>query len=837
MNGGTAMNVKIKLRKRLIVVGISIVALLSLTACGETIKTFAKTNLSDAVKQRADDNIRIVNQLYEASLISDKTKDKAVKNIEDQTSKIADLMQNVGLKSSGKDLNKEAKNFLKTISAFRCIQGDEVGTLQLDGTDDDSDTDSGGTQKDFSGCSCDDSDLKTLAFTNFLVHKGLANEGPNTKFVGNCDSGGWLLWENISCEPIELVSQSIMDEVNKKFDYEVYVLSPDITTKDGTGSIDGIMALLQSAIDVGDSKSTITNIGTLNNYFVKAVDANGDPVKLLQDSNGEIPKEYQIIQESVLHLETDGKRLGQDLQITQWGVPCMYLKFIEFNQDAYDNLNQLMGLNSNKYVFYTKGDMKRVYLMEYPVSYIKSIEQDSADPNRVNANIEKSGLGINLLTGDIIKYDGSVNNWNASGTPVNSSVDAYLTTDGASSNNEDGLSAFIIKGMTSTPISYDLVTGNVSKEIACGRIILRDYLEASFAPEFIPNESMVVFGRKIRIVFSNWEETTFDFTNNASYKQYNPYWSKNTNMAFYVNKDGEEILTSPRLQITDFCDFESLAKTNYNACVVKSIVEQGQKTTEVDAKKFDGIPSIDDLKYKTVSSGEINPTYVFPSDKIGIQDWNSDNDTKQRFYCLAMNKNLFENALFSDWINSKSTVASLDWWNNYLDENGFKYSPKHELVNNYLMNNFQYQISQSGIIILDLETVATIQEMYDDEANEQRIEDLHTFFMILGWVLIIYSIILMLCWALDTNSDIGIKLLGKLTLGHWVAVKYEEDIPYNNTNELSYLTGGKMFLRCILIIVMGLALIYVNVFHVVVMLIELFGRAASEAEKLIEGLR
>lgn len=825
------MNVKIKLRKRLIILGISIITLLGLTGCGETIKTFASTNLSDAVKQRADDNIRIVNQLYEASLISDKTKEKAVKNIEDQTSKIADLMENVGMDDD--DLNKEAKNFLKSISAYKCIQGSEIGKIQ----------DDEGTEIDFSSSGCSDTRLTKLAFVNFLVHYGINDsDKPSTKFGGNCKGSNWGLYEDTSCEPIELVSQSIMEEVNKKFDYEVYVLSPDITTKDGTSSIDGIMALLQSAIDVGDSKSTITNIGTLNNYFVKAVDANGDPVKLLQDANGEIPEAYKIVQESKLNMSTlgltsAGKRLGEDLQITQWGVPCMYLKFIEFNQDAYDNLNQLMGLNSNKYVFYTKGDMKRVYLMEYPVSYIKSIEQDSADPNRVNATIEKSGLGINLLTGDIIKYDGTVNNWNAAGTPVNSSVDAYLTTDGASSNNEEGLSAFIIKGMTSTPISYDLVTGNVSKNIACGRIILRDYLEANFAPNFIPNESMVVFGRKIRIVFSNWEETTFDFTTNASYKQYNPYWSKNTNMAFYVNKDGEEILTSPRLQITDFCDFESLARTNFNACMVKSIVEQGQKAVEVDAKKFDGTPSIDDLMYKTVSSGAINPSYVFPSDKIGIQDWNSDNDTKQRFYCLAMNKNLFENALFSDWINSKSTVASLDWWNNYLDENGFKYSPEHELVNNYLMNNFQYQMSQSGIIILDLETVATIQEMYDDEADAQRIEDLHTFFMILGWVLIIYSIILMLCWALDTNSDIGIKLLGKLTLGHWVAVKYEEDIPYNNTNELSYLTGGKMFLRCILIIVMGLILIYVNVFHVVVMLIELFGRAASEAEKLIEGLR
>ena len=95
----------------------------------------------------------------------------------------------------------------------------------------------------------------------------------------------------------------------------------------------------------------------------------------------------------------------------------------------------------------------------------------------------------------------------------------------------------------------------------------------------------------------------------------------------------------------------------------------------------------------------------------------------------------------------------------------------------------------------------------------------------------------MLCWVIDANLDIGVKLLDKVTFGNWVAVKYEEDIPYRNTNDQTFLDQKKMFVRAIILITLGIILINVNIFNVVLTLIELFGKAASKIEEVIQGFR
>ena len=105
--------------------------------------------------------------------------------------------------------------------------------------------------------------------------------------------------------------------------------------------------------------------------------------------------------------------------------------------------------------------------------------------------------------------------------------------------------------------------------------------------------------------------------------------------------------------------------------------------------------------------------------------------------------------------------------------------------------------------------------------------------MILGWFVVVYSSLLMLAWVIDANLDIGVKLLEKLTLGNWVAVKYEEDIPYKNTNDQTFLDSKKMFIRAAIMIAIGIFLINVNIFNVVLVLIDIFGRAATKIEEVI----
>ena len=88
-----------------------------------------------------------------------------------------------------------------------------------------------------------------------------------------------------------------------------------------------------------------------------------------------------------------------------------------------------------------------------------------------------------------------------------------------------------------------------------------------------------------------------------------------------------------------------------------------------------------------------------------------------------------------------------------------------------------------------------------------------------------------------SNIDVGIGFLNKVSLGHWQAVKYPEDIPEGSLGDVEYMTAGKLFMRCLVIISLGILLILVNVFDIVKVLLKLFGPIALALEDLISGMR
>ena len=164
------------------------------------------------------------------------------------------------------------------------------------------------------------------------------------------------------------------------------------------------------------------------------------------------------------------------------------------------------------------------------------------------------------------------------------------------------------------------------------------------------------------------------------------------------------------------------------------------------------------------------------------------------------------------------------------------YSIDHNAVNDYLMSNYQYELSQNGMVILDLETVAKIQKEMNQESAYSRNRFVSTSIVVIGWILIGYAMLLMLAWVLDTNADMGIKLTEKLTLGHWVAIRYKDDMPYYDASERKYMTLGNMIMRCSVVIVVGILLLRIDVFEIVLFLINMFGDAAIKIEEIIRGI-
>lgn len=841
--------------KQLIISGIIASSVCTFTGCGEVMKAFVETDLMASLTGRVDANSQMADKLAAAGFISTESANslkKSMETVKDSVVKSIDA-------AISKDELDTTGPLLKAIVSFSPISPTEIAnaghaTTDANGNTVASITDNDGKELQL-GLTDDWSGLNEYAFINYL-----ANEGHWKAPSGSGGFSSTQIYNVNSSEPIVLVDSKIANDINSRLNFNVYVLKSDMMTKDGTNSIDGIMTLLQNNIQQNTDGYTITNVGTLNNYFQQALDENGKPIKLIDqvtttDANGnsvsELPLEYQVVQTSKADtsngtaLQSTKNQCGYDVILRQWDVPCAAIRLTEFNEEAFNNLNNLIGLNSGKYVFYSDGKgNNNVYVMEYPVSVLSSIAVDSTDSSKVVGTLENSGLGINLLTGDIIKYESDgQGGWLANGEVVSELADKYLTTDSASSNDATGISSFILKGMTTVDVGCTYIDGQTkTKKVPCGRIILRDYLEGSFAPGFVEGENVVVFGRKIRIDF-NWDSGTEYYYNGkalSGVKQYIPVWSKDIEMAFFVDKEGNKVTTSPTFKITDFANISLLmGSRSYSVCKVQSIVPPGQAASSKPSTLEDGqVPTITNLASETIDNPSISLriTEPFPSKNIGEADWANDSNAKQRFYVIMTNKGLLDTNLMSGWINSTSTTESLAWWNTYLSDNNFSYNVSHEAVVDYLLNNYSFELSQSGIIILDLETIAKIQEMYDKEADNERTSSIRTFFMLLGWAMIVYSSVLMLAWALDTNTDIGIKLLQKLSFGHWVAVKYEEDIPSGNIDGTIYLTGGRMFIKCLILVAMGLVLIYINVFRIVLLLVETFGSVARMLEKIIKGL-
>jgi hypothetical protein len=836
------------LRKKIMICLVGVITAFTLTGCGKNLKQFVAEDLQQSIVNKFEANRTILGQLYSGQFISKDEYDSWLKSLNTAEENLSENFENI-------DDGKLSGDLVKSISKLRCLNGNLITSVSGMTSINDDD----GVEQDIKDLTTGSDLLKYSILSNFTVSNG------NIKWACSSiddDCTTWHTTDDSNIKPISIIDDKLQTAVQEKFDYTIYVLKPNLASVVDNSSIDNVITavnacLTSTQLSTGASGFTVTDTALLDNYFTKAVDSDGNAMTLIsKTSNGDIPDEYKIVTLSEA-IDPDsgetGETPGKDLLVSQYGTPELTIRFQEFNQEHWNNLREVIGLNENQYIFCTSNGEKRAYLMEYPVYYLDSITYDDSTDTvtgYINDSSSNCSLGLNLASGKIIKYawDAENNSWSKEGsTSLNDTVQSYLTTTSDQTNNTTGLSSFIIKGACTIPVSVTLSSGNETRQVTTGRIILRDYLEATYAPGFVDGESLVVFGRKIRVNFNNWTEEAY--SENSNYKQYIPTWSLSETFATYVDSAGNRIDTLPTLQATDFGDIYAVRNgdsTKWTSNVLITLTHKGiENGTLVDGNVENGVVhDVDDLphKYDNQPAGNLMITAMFPNVSssgisIGASDWNSDNAQKQRFYVMFVARNMFDSSLFSQWINVDSSSNSLNWWNEYLASYGYTYKVNHEAVNEYLQTNYKYELSQNGLVILDLDVVNKVSQIYQEEDDEKLVSNIKTFFLLLGWFLICYSIVLMLAWTLDANTDIGVKLLERLTLGNWVAVKYETDIPYKNTNDRTYLTCGKMIISCMILITVGVILINVNIFRIVLKLISLFGTVASQLEEVILGAR
>lgn len=883
-------------RKNIIIIVLALFTI-GLVGCGSALLQFANTTLPNEIAFRGEANKKLAKQFSEIGVFSKDDLEKINANIDEQVKKYNDMNfksnDNVEVdtdeSTQGETTTTETdgdsttttttnttsttnthtdNDYSVTNSSVLSQIANSVSQYTLGGNGTPSyvqEVDSNGSSKNIDA-NGDAASYKNYIISNYLHFEFFGNSsGTAGETISEETTNGQKRLRPVlkddgtiesprgdAIEPLRFVGETYTKKINSMTKIQLYVLKSDITTGSDISTVDGLMSKVQDAVK---QTSAEKRASTLDNYFVRAEDTNGNPITLINLED----KDFNIVDISKVNDGTHNEP-GYDMVIGQYDMnDCIHVCALEFNQEALNKL-QVLGLETSRiFLVQDKGSTWRGYLMEYPVHTLNKFKDNGDDT--VTASLSGSGLGVNIMTGKFLKYewDSTSKKWDYTKTTEIDSKSYYLTLNPSQNEDETGVTSLVLKGYAS---NYIIDTSGKERKFMTGRIVLRDYLEATYAPEYVKDENLVVFGRKIRMNMSDdkWKAdgeikvhdpgTDTDITA----KNFKLIYQKGTDIAEFVDYNGKTVAETPYLQITDFCDASYLKNNNkdYKKSKVVTITQKGMKQEKRKATfQKDTLPTTSELQHITIgkkgqkikTNGKkktvktIKSTIMFPSSSIGSIDYASDTSSKQRFYCLTTKQGIFDSALFSSWINSESTTASVDWWNEYLAENKYDYKVGHTELNDYLTGNYKYELSQSGVIILDLDVVSKIQEQYDEEADDTRVEKIRTIFILIGWIMIIYSMMLMLLWIIDTNLDVGMGLLSKVTFGHWVAVKYEDEVPGNRLGEQTYLTGGKLFIRCLIIIAVGIIVISINIFDIVVVLIDTFGNIASTLEKLISGIK
>jgi len=808
----------IKIIKLLLIL---VVMMLTLTGCGKHLQTFVETDLRDMITNRIVANQNAAKQLYNAGLMTELEYDTIMRSLRDKESEL--LRANEGDASAQQPMFSAMASFSKVPWVDCNEKNDDGYYVNAEGY----------TEKEW------EEYIASNAINKYF------DKIPGKNYLNILRGSGTVV-------PISIIDEDTGTDINKRFGFPIYVLktAQDLGGSDAEMPLDEISEMINKAISDPDN----IDLSTLDKYFTPALDANGDKVTLLDTTK----RENKIVVTSdgtsssyVNHPDSSSNpnkvlksqrsretyvgskytnRPGKDMIVRQEGYEIFSLRFTEFNQDAIDKVIRTLGLSDSKYLITADGAGGRVYLLEYPVHYVESFKEDG---DKFESNFSQSNLGVNLKTGDFVKYSGA---WDSSkdgqslAGVTTIKDDPYLNLRGATSNIDEAHASFSLYG------NSELVLGEKNVTVEVGRLVLKDYLEATYAPGVVSGENVVLFGRKIRIE---------NFSGN-----------KDRVVASFYNQLGKKMDLGGELFINDFADIEKLMSGSPEINYIKYLgeadvdtVESSEQTDDTDLDdELDGatdgsdenpsneeliqqaIRKIDRLPIKSVS--EIKPSIGFPSSQIGRVD-NHESETPY-FYAMAVKKGMFETGLFSGWIyDTDNETESLLWWNNWLSDHKYLYKIDKTILEEYLMGNYAYELGQQGILVLDLETIAKIQDEYREKDKIDQNRFIHTIVMLVGAILIGYSILMLLAWVLDTNVDLGFNILEKMTFGHYIAVSDESEVPQIDTESRRYIGFGNLVIKCCIIVVVGIVLIIVDFMQIGYWLIQIFGGLAKMISRII----
>lgn len=788
---------------------------LLLTACDTEIPLSALDNLYNSLNNRVAANQNIATELYRAGLMTEANYNTIQERVNDTYNKIIAKLNS----TSSDEVTDGFKLLMPAVVDWRLVPNRGLNCGD-----------------EHTGVDC----CETQANNNFVLNFLYA------KFSSTLTGAARIDNNNSTISPLELIDPNSADQIMETMNYPIYVLNEGVSLDDVKAFLDQY-STANSFTDEFFQKS--------DNYFHELKDKDGKTVTLLNpddpenqligistsntpyvDENQKVSKGVSLKDRYSLGANYNKSNTpGVDMVITQHNdYDVMVVRFREFNTTAYEKIRNTLGLGEQKYMVTATENGGRVYLLQYPVGYVSGFEL-SADGQSFTSTIAKSNLEINIKTEKIYKVTGdSVNATDVDALKARETeVDlnnAYISLSGGSPDT----SSFEIYGETGVGDvdsgAWNLTFGGQDQVASIPRIVLRDYLEASYTPGVTvgsggTTDKFAVYGRKIRIL--KFEAPI------------------NTIMAQLCEADGTVNPQSTSFYVSDFADYEALAGTVTDphppyVKYIPSSTAEGVSTEDDETNLIDSLDSSTDYstsKIETlqfIARDSVKCTLEFPGQVIGRGDYNL-SDSKPMFYALIVRKNYQESGLIN-WIVSEADTNSTSWWNAWLRDHQFTYQIGSDELLAYLKDNYSFELGQAGYVLLNLDTLSKLQEELDVEAELEQTHAMRTFFKVLGYSLIGYAFVLMMCWVADTSVDLGLNLTQKVTFGRLVAVAGDEELKGTaENNHVSYVGFQAMVFSCLKIIFIGLLLIFVDIVSMVAFLSRTLGQIAVSIGDLIGG--
>jgi len=497
------------IKKIIQLLSVSLTTLL-LTSCSGAGVNNVLSSFQTTVSKRVNWNIEQLNRLRSVGLVTDITYEGIVKNIESRTQSLTNTDET--------NIENTVKNMIKpSLSYVISTTGDPFDGI------------TGGDLEEYT------------TFKNYVENIGAIKSllGDNK---GNPSDG---------IKPLEIfatkdaTTSSSGQSLNEILQSKIYVLNADIVGND----LSDIAIAMNTIKELKDkpnlNEEEVNRLAKARNWlaYFKETD-----MSLLDGSTSltrvTAPNEqaYRIAKKDEVpdsvNEELNNPEGGKDLVIFSDTVPVMGIRLQELDNKVVDSiLEQVNGAGDSYLIDYVNGDKRqgaRVYKMYYPVSYVDSVSWDSTS-NKASFETKESDLiNVNIMTGKV-----NLINDNSYYKPEElKDIEPLYNVLG----NSDNESSFTIWKKAKFKEEHN----GVETEFDSNSILLKDYLEYTYMPGFMPGETYTALGRKVRL---------YGIQPDGSFKDV-------ASIGKFIDKLGAPVSGAEPIQLGDLIDIKSGNKDN-----------------------------------------------------------------------------------------------------------------------------------------------------------------------------------------------------------------------------------------------------------------------------------